>query len=416
MWRILNMTTSSHIYKLAIVAPTCFYYQSALFRDLASSPRIDLRVYFCSQEGITGQDVVSLHKTNDVWGLGQELLEGYDYKFLRNHSPIGSYLKRFGLMNPGILNEIKKERPDVVVLMAWNNPTFWLAVLACWFYRIPILYMTDANLEVEMSKGKSQTRIKGALLGKVLFGRLSGFLCSGEANRRLFRHWGVPEEKLITFAYSWGYNDQIIAASKLKPQKKQLRSQLGIPEQAYVILFCGRLSEEKNLFKLLDAYKRVRSTNKALVLVGDGELKQPLQTYAEDLGLDSVHFYGFQNRNEIDKFYAVSDVLVLPSVRETWGIVVNEAMCFGLPTIVSDIVGAGEDLVEHGYNGFRYPHNEVEKLTAYIDHLMALPEDEQQLFSSRARDRIQQWSQRDLSEILVTYLDTFCFSNKARMV
>ena len=353
-----------------------------------------------------------LHKTDDDWGLGDELLEGYNHEFLQNYSPIGSYLKRFGLMNPGILKEIKSNRPDAVVLMAWNNPTFWLAVLACWFYRIPILYMTDANLEVEMFKGKTQTRVKGALLSKVLFGRLSGFLCSGEANRRLFRHWGVPEEKLITFAYSWGYNEYILAASKLEPQKKHLRAQLGIPAQAYVILYCGRLSEEKNLFSLLDAYERVRSTNKALILVGYGELKRPLQTYAEDLGLDSVHFYGFQNRKEIDKFYAVSDVLVLPSVRETWGIVVNEAMCYGLPIIVSQNVGAGEDLVEHGYNGFRYQYEEEERLTGYIEQLIALPEDEHQLFGSRARDRIQQWSQRDLAEILLSYLDTLGLSDK----
>ena len=86
---------------------------------------------------------------------------------------------------------------------------------------------------------------------------------------------------------------------------------------------------------------------------GTSTLRHSLQDYVNRLGADSVYFFGFQNRDQIAKFYAVSDLLVLPSVRETWGIVVNEAMCLGLPVIVSNQVGAGMDLVANGQNGYR---------------------------------------------------------------
>ena len=400
------MTTSSRIYKIAIVAPTCFYYQSALFRDLANDSRINLKIYFCSDEGLTGQDISRLHGTQDSWGIGQEILQGFDYVFLKNYSPIGSYLKRFGLFNASIWRYLHKDRPDAVVLMAWNNPTFWVAMLTCILHRIPFFFMTDANLEVELAKGSWQTRLKGALLGNTLFKMASGFLCAGSANQRLFTHWGVPGRKLIPFAYSWGYQSFLRVATELSSKRSQLRATWGIPEDSNVVLYCGRLSHEKNLFNLLEAYRQVKLSNKSLIIVGDGELNKPLRKKVAEYQLDSVLFVGFQNRKEINQFYAMSDVLVLPSIRETWGIVVNEAMCFSLPIIVSQRVGAGEDLVEHGYNGFRFNHEDPTELSGYIESVMKLSATEKQEFGTRSRNRIEQWLNRDLAVPLLDYLDT----------
>ena len=79
-------------YKVAIIAPTCFYYQVPLFRALSANDRIDLIVYFCSDEGSSGKDVKSVYG-NDQWGVEGQLLDGYRSKFLKNHAPRGSYLK-----------------------------------------------------------------------------------------------------------------------------------------------------------------------------------------------------------------------------------------------------------------------------------------------------------------------------------
>ena len=74
-------------YKIAIVAPTSLFYQIALFRDLTSHPKIDLTVYFCSDEGLSGQDINKKFNTGGEWGVGDDLLRGYNHKFLRNYSP-----------------------------------------------------------------------------------------------------------------------------------------------------------------------------------------------------------------------------------------------------------------------------------------------------------------------------------------
>ena len=146
-------------YKVAIIAPTCFYYQVALFRELASHNQIDLTVYFCSKEALDSNDVKTTFNSDSSWGVEDELLEGYKYKFLRNFSPRPSYLKwPFGLMNFGIWNEIRKDRPDAVVLMAWISMTWWVAIMACLFFKIPYMFMTDANVQAEHTKNKLKNK------------------------------------------------------------------------------------------------------------------------------------------------------------------------------------------------------------------------------------------------------------------
>jgi glycosyltransferase involved in cell wall biosynthesis len=113
-----------------------------------------------------------------------------------------------------------------------------------------------------------------------------------------------------------------------------------------------------------------------------------LQNYVDELGTGSVYFFGFQNRGQIAKYYAISDVLVLPSVRETWGIVVNEAMCFGLPVIVSHQIGAGIDLVTDGRNGYSV-ETDVDSLFRSIKQIAELSEEERSLMGRRSLDTMK---------------------------
>ena len=215
----------------------------------------------------------------------------------------------------------------------------------------------------------------------------------------------MPDEKLVPFAYSWGYESLLQGSDELRAQKTPLRAELGIPADSWVILFCGRLNWEKSPADLLEAYRRVNLPNKALVFVGDGDLKQDLEDQVDRCGLESVYFPGFKDRNELPNYYAIADVLVLPSHRETWGMVVNEAMCFGLPVIVSDQVGAGIDLVRHGYNGFEYPRGDVDALAGRIQQIAQLPEAESELFGIRSKQMVREWLERDLVQSLTHYLD-----------
>jgi len=389
-------------YKVYIVAPTCFYYQADLFRELSAYPDIDLTVYFCSNEGISARDIQEMYKVDEQWIANEWLLKGYKSILLRNYAPRPSYLKwPVGLINFGIIKEIFLYRPDVVILMSWMNPTWWMALAACVLLRIPFLYMTDANIQIEKYRSSRIRQIKHLALGNTLFRLCSGFLYAGRANRHFYRLYGVPDRKLFRFAYSWGYKSWRQKSVELKPQRNRIRAEIGIPEESLVIIFCGRLSSEKNLFHLLDAYHKLEHEGKVLIFVGDGDLRLPLKEYVDKLGADSVHFFGFQNRDQIGKYYAVSDLLVLPSVRETWGIVVNEAMCFGLPVIVSNQVGAGADLVFNGRNGYRVS-TDGEALFHSIETIADLSEEERSLMGIKSTEILENWSNRNLGESLVS--------------
>lgn len=403
------MADQSRQYKVVIVAPTCFYYQTPLFRTLAADDRLDLTVYFCSDEGLSGKDVKTAYGADKNWGVEYELLDGYRSKFLKNYSPWGSYLKSLvGLANFGIWRELSRERPDAVIVMSWMNPTWWLVFLACARFNIPVLFMTDANVSAEHLKSVWKSWIKKLLLGKILFPITAGFLCAGTANRSFFAYYGVPARKLVAFAYSWGYDDLVQESDSLKDQKMKLRSDYGLPLDSFMILYCGRLSPEKGTVELIEAYEMVSHPNKALVLVGDGGLRQSIQDYASRHRLKSVYFMGFRDRKEIGKFYTMADLLVLPSQQETWGIVVSEALSFSLPVIVSDQVGAGIDLVLPNQNGHVFPAGDVGAMADCISDVMNLSESEILKMGATSGKLIREWLGRDLGKPLGEYLDTIC--------
>ena len=397
------------VYKVAVVAPTCFYYQVPLFQALAAHPRMDSTVYFCSEEASQGSDVLKKFRANGSWGIEDELLVGYSYKFLRNFSPWPSYLRSVvGLMNFGIVREILKSRPNVVILMSWMNPTWWLAILACLYSGIPFLYLTDQNVQRDVSGPIWKRWIKKLILGKVLFRLTAGFLCAGTANKLLYAFYGVPDRKLLPFAFSWGSNSLLQVSDQLSCQKSRIKAELDIPEESYTILYCGRLSPEKSPLNLVRAFEKIDLPNKALIIVGDGILMGTLKSYVVRQKIDNVFFFGFQNRREIPKFYVASDLLVLPSDQETWGIVVNEAMCFGLPVITSDQVGAARDLVQNGYNGLSFPRGDIDSLADNIKQLMGLSEEERSAMRTRSRAIIEDWSKRNLTDSLSEFLDSIC--------
>jgi len=142
---------------------------------------------------------------------------------------------------------------------------------------------------------------------------------------------------------------------------------------------------------LLEAYSQGSSKNKKLFFVGDGPLRSKIEKQIKKQKIKEVYLLGFQPRNIVPNFYTIANALVLPSDDETWGIVVNEAMCFSLPVITSSMVGAALDLVKDGYNGFIFPAGDSKKLASCIEKLINLPENERLIFGQRSFEMINEW-------------------------
>jgi glycosyltransferase involved in cell wall biosynthesis len=143
-----------------------------------------------------------------------------------------------------------------------------------------------------------------------------------------------------------------------------------LPERYF--LYVGRFAAEKNLFRLLEAFKLYRGSSGDrpwdLVLVGSGPDRQAIDEYIRRNDVPGVVFSGFRQIGELPAFYALAGCLVLPSLSETWGLVVNEAMAAGLPVLVSERCGCVPELVHPGLNGYVFDPLDVEELA----RLMAL--------------------------------------------
>jgi 1,2-diacylglycerol 3-alpha-glucosyltransferase len=136
--------------------------------------------------------------------------------------------------------------------------------------------------------------------------------------------------------------------------RSEIRHALGIPPEQKILLYVGRLAKEKNMGTLFEMAARVfeRDPSVRLMLVGDGPFRAECHELVRSLGIGNrTRFIGFVQREEVDRYYAAADLFVFSSITETQGLVVQEAMTYGLPAIA--VIGGGASAgIEEGVNGF----------------------------------------------------------------
>lgn len=157
----------------------------------------------------------------------------------------------------------------------------------------------------------------------------------------------------------------------------ELRNSL--PQEPRSFLFVGRLAPEKNVETLLHAFRRYKDATDAadwdLVIVGDGPSAASLRGLANALGLLDVRWAGFTLVDELPQRYAEASCFVLPSTKEPWGLVVNEAMASGLPVLISKACGSATDLVQEGINGFTFDPKSPDELASLMRLISQEPTD-----------------------------------------
>ncbi len=147
------------------------------------------------------------------------------------------------------------------------------------------------------------------------------------------------------------------------------------PDVTNQVLFVGRLTAEKGISILLHAFAILQNQfpDAELVLVGDGPEKRSLQELALRLGIhDKVRFVGWVPYDELAPFYVKAHLVVVPSLRESYGRVIVEAMSFGRPVLASNTEGARE-LIEDLHTGFIVPTGDIAALADRMEYALANP-------------------------------------------
>ncbi|MEK7089942.1 MAG: glycosyltransferase family 4 protein [Patescibacteria group bacterium] len=370
--------------KVVVLTSHPIQYQAPLFRLLAKETNLDFLVWFCWNRGTTDKEFgVSVQ-----WDI--PLLRGYHHVFLKNYSLVPSS-GFWGQCNPGVISKIIRVHPNLLILFGWNSFTNWMAFATAKILNIPVAVRGESPLKQEFLKKRWKIFLKKLLL-PAFFSAMSAIFYIGTENRKFYEYYGVPHEKLFFTPYAVDNTFFGQKAKELKHRRKELRAMLGFGETDCILLFIGKLIPKKNPSDLLNAYKKLapKNSNLKLIFVGDGSLREALEKSAA--GFHSVKFVGFKNQTEVPAFYSLADILTLPSgLGETWGLVVNEAMCFGLPIIASDVIGCGSDLIREGVNGFIFPAGDVQKLTEAISFFLTHPE-KQESFSGKSMEIIRRYS------------------------
>lgn len=287
------------------------------------------------------------------------LLEGYQWSELpavRGRRALGRFL---GLWSRDLGIALGRFAPDVVVLTGWNALPLLQGLSAAVRLGLPTVVRGDSNA---LRPRSARNRAAHA----ALFACYDAFVSVGKANRALYEGSGVPPERIFDGGHPVDEEHFLRLASRELPPRERAREDWGISEDALCFLFAGKLQLKKRPLDFVGALTRAagKLPSGAIhgLVVGSGELEDEVRAAAR-AGRAPVTFTGFLNQSEIGRAYAAADVLVLPSDwGETWGLVVNEAMLFGRPAIVSDRVGCGSDLVLEGVTGSVFPFGNVEAL------------------------------------------------------
>ncbi|HKX08462.1 MAG TPA: glycosyltransferase family 4 protein, partial [Stellaceae bacterium] len=264
----------------------------------------------------------------------------------------------------GFAQRLRPERFDALWVHGYARSTNWAAMLSAKRRGLKILVRDEATL-FSAERSRMRRAAKNAFFAS-LRALADGFLAIGTANREYYIANGVPAARIFSMPYCVDNDFFARRAGEAAGNRDHLRGELGLEVGRPIILYASKFEPRKRPLDLLLAYERLvarcGTVLPYLLFAGDGKLRASLEASARSKALDGVKFLGFQNQTELPALYDLCDAFVLPSVREPWGLVVNEVMAAGRAVIVSDQVGCARDLVRQGINGMIYPAGNVEAL------------------------------------------------------
>src|SRR6266513_2124822 len=375
-------------YRVLMLCSHPVQYMSPVLRQMAKHPEVELQVGYCSLQGAkAGYDPEFAATVK--WDV--PLLEGYEWTEIRNQGSGSESF--FGLCNFGLWSLIRGRRFDAVIChTGYLRASFWIAYFAARAVRAAFLFGTDANTLTPRDSRPWKIFAK-KLIWPRLFSLADQVVVPSAGTYNLIRSLGIPEDRINLTPYC--VDNDWWKEQSVQVDRATVRRSWGIDPGACVILFCAKLQPWKRPLDLLRAFALAAVPDAVLVFVGEGPLRSELETEVASLGLaERVRFLGFMNQSQLPPIYTASDLMVLPSEYDAFGVVVNEASCCGCPVIASDRVGAAQDLIAPVNPSFIYPCGNVNALTELLKVVLANPVLLAE-WGRVARQRMDTWSIRE---------------------
>lgn len=315
--------------KVALVTNIPTPYRKGFFAALSSYPGITLTVFYCSPI-----------ERGRSWGA--QAGYGYAYRFL-NGVTLGTSFH----INPTLPMELSRGKFETVVVGGYSYPSAIMALLTSHILGSRVVMWLDGHVGS-----------KAYLLKRVFLGLADHYIVASTKARESLIRLGIKPQvidvvPLTVDVSAWGGFHPRLPAN--------LESVFAEKQTGRVILFCGRFIPVKNIDFVIELAARMKDVQDVtFLLVGDGPLRGILQQKVQERGLSNIVFLGFIPPEQLPPVFAMSEILLLPSLHESWGAVVNEALATGIPVMVSNVAGAA-DLVQHGKNGYIIDPRDIDR-------------------------------------------------------
>jgi glycosyltransferase involved in cell wall biosynthesis len=279
---------------------------------------------------------------------------------------------------PGLFARIRATRPDVLVADGFFQ---WTAFALAYRlrYGTPLVVCYERTFHTERhAQGYRRFYRKLAL------SLIDAMSCNGRLCVEYATALGMPRQRITTGHMAADTDGLAAKAAALGARERDaIRAAWGRPDLAFVAV--GKLNQRKGVRELLEGWARFTAAASGaaapgeprLVLIGDGPEAATLRAFVAERGLRGVIFHGRAGYDEIARYYAAADVLVMPTLEDNWSLVVPEAMACGLPVLCSRYNGCYPELIEGGVNGWVFdplnPDDTARVLSLSADNRARLP-------------------------------------------
>jgi glycosyltransferase involved in cell wall biosynthesis len=286
-----------------------------------------------------------------------------------------------------LIQHLRTNAVQAVICFGHNYGSHLRIIQHCYRRGIPVFVNNDSNIRGERQLSRLAAWGKRRVYAWWLK-RATGVMPMGELGEEFFLKYGADRTRFYRVPYTPDYDDfAAFDAERLD----QFRKRFGLSGGRRYLLFSGRLAPVKRVDLLIDAFANLAAERPDwdLLIAGDGPLGEDLRRRVPEGMRERVTWTGFLEQEELKLAYHAADVLVLPSDREPWAVVVQEAMAAGLVVVASEVVGAAHELIVDQDNGRIVPKADVHALQqAILDVTQA---DRLGRYKARSQSALKTW-------------------------
>lgn len=330
----------------------------------------------------------------DWQGLHVDIQRSLSFRKMQRH-PDGFEQDTYVHIPYDTLPKLAKFSPDVVISGEMGARTVQAVLYRLATPKSRLIIYADLSEHTELGCSRARTYLRRWMLRYA-----DAVLVNGESGKRYVRSLGVPDRKIFCVPYA---TDTSVYGSKCPEKDKTNVTKL---------LHVGQLIERKGIVKFIHTLTNwcEKHPNRLLelILVGDGPLRASIEALNSPLNL-RIKLVPHAPYSEMPRIYSQADLLVLPSLADSWGLVINEAMAAGLPVLGSVKSQAVEELVNEGENGWVFNPDNLSETFLALDRALSAPKETLARMRENARETAFSVTPKLAVERMVGAID-FCMN------